>query len=209
MDVVGVGVGVLHVIDILSPGKSSLLKPESPESPESSSCLLGLATASAQTTFTQAGTTGTTSSGRHGMRGFGFAPNPHCRPSRATITICIDYHPFILLQSHRYRPTLRGHRTAEPARSRRLYLIQQPGPRDRPWTPRRSEPRAPNPSKNRRQHPWLEISPNMPLSLASEVSRPPRALEQTYRCCRPPPRARPSAPTARRNAGCEHPPSRP
>ena len=37
----------------MSPGKSSLLKPESPESPESSSCLLGLATASAQTTFTR------------------------------------------------------------------------------------------------------------------------------------------------------------
>ena len=76
----------------------------------------------------QAGTTGTTSSGRHGMRGFSLARNPHCRPGRATITICIDYHPFILLQSNRYRPTLRGHRTAEPARSRRLYLIQQPGP---------------------------------------------------------------------------------
>ena len=79
-------------------------------------------------------------------------------------------------------------------------------PRDRPWTPRRSGPRAANPSKNRPQHPWLEISPNMPLSLASEASRPPRALEQTNRCCRPPPQARPSAPTVRRNAGCEHPP---
>ena len=90
-------IGALHVVDILSPGKSSsssgrnrALRVAASKSESPSSCLLRLATALTQTSFARAGTT----SGQHG---FGFCAPPTRHPSRATITICIDYHPFILL----------------------------------------------------------------------------------------------------------------
>ena len=141
------------------------------------------------------------------------------RPSRVNMALVLRATPIVdpaepqpqsvstITPSHSCRATVTGlHYLAIALPSQHggaVYTLFNSPARNRSWTPRPSGPPL-NLSKKHRQHHWLGISPNMPLSQESEASRPPRAPEQTYRCYRPPPRARPSAPTVRRNSGCEH-----